>query len=265
VLGAGTATWIAGGLAQAGELPLKNTGLEHYGMTVADPKAAADFYGRIFDPQLFQEREIPNRFYVKLGISYIAFGGNKDVTEPRIDHFCVLTEGYGNGEARKLMEAAGITFTGAGGLGMAADPDGLRLQLLGVPGGLAGSIIPSRRISQDEALVQAIATDHIMLRVSDLQKSTEHYRKIFGPEASKTTKPARVWFQVVRTKLGLEPVTSGEKPSVHHICVRVAGFDKKLLTEKLKKAGVEVVSAGDEDVVRFKDLNGLTMELKAGA
>jgi predicted PP-loop superfamily ATPase len=63
----------------------------------------------------------------------------------------------------------------------------------------------------------------------------------------------------------LEQVTSGEKPSVHHICIRVAGFDKKQVTEKLKKAGVEVVSAGDEDVVRFKDLNGLTMELKAGA
>jgi catechol 2,3-dioxygenase-like lactoylglutathione lyase family enzyme len=130
---------------------------------------------------------------------------------------------------------------------------------------LAGSIIPSRRISQDDALVQAIATDHIMLRVSDLEKSTAHYRKIFGPEASKTAKPVRVWFQVVRTKLGLEPVTSGEKPSVHHICVRVAGFDKKAVTEKLKKAGVEVVPAGDEDVVRFKDLNGLLMELKSGA
>jgi hypothetical protein len=47
--------------------------------------------------------------------------------------------------------------------------------------------------------------------------------------------------------------------------VRVAGFDKKQVTEKLKKAGVEVVSAGDEDAVRFRDLNGLTMELKAGA
>jgi hypothetical protein len=63
----------------------------------------------------------------------------------------------------------------------------------------------------------------------------------------------------------LEPVTSGEKPSVHHICVRVAGFDKKAVTEKLKKAGVEVVRADEEDVVRFKDLNGLVMELKSGA
>jgi len=264
-LGAGAATWIAAGLGEAAELPLKNTGLEHYGMTVADPKAAAEFYGRIFEPQLFQEREAPPRFYVKLGTSYIAFGGNKDVIEPRIDHFCVLTEGYAGGEARKLMEAAGITFTGAGGLGMAADPDGLRLQLLAVPGGLAKSIIPSTRISQDDALVQAIATDHIILRVSDLEKSTAHYRKIFGPEASKTSKPARVWFQVVRTKLGLEPVASGEKPSVHHICVRVAGFNNKAVTEKLKKAGVEVVRADEEDVVRFKDLNGLVMELKSGA
>jgi catechol 2,3-dioxygenase-like lactoylglutathione lyase family enzyme len=264
-LGAGAATWIASRTGQAAELPLKNTGLEHYGMTVPDPKAAAEFYGRIFDPQLFQEREPPPRFYVKLGTSYIAFGGNKDVTEPRIDHFCVLTEGYAGGEARKLMEAAGVTFTGAGGLGMAADPDGLRLQLLAVPGGLARSIVPSTRISQDDALVQAIATDHIMLRVSDLEKSTAHYRKIFGMEVARTRKPDRIWFQVAKTRLGLETVAAGKTPSIDHISIKVAGFDRRAVTDKLKKLGAEIAPSNDEDLLRFRDLNGLVMELKSGA
>ncbi len=35
-------------------LPLQTTGLEHLGMTVPDQKASAEFYGRIFDPQLFR-------------------------------------------------------------------------------------------------------------------------------------------------------------------------------------------------------------------
>ena len=55
-----------------GPLPLQTTGLEHIGMTVPDQKASAEWYGRIFDPQLFQERDPPPRFYVRMGTAYIA-------------------------------------------------------------------------------------------------------------------------------------------------------------------------------------------------
>src|SRR5215468_9750952 len=141
--------------AQSSDLPLKTTGLEHMGLTVPDPEAAARFYGRIFDPQLFQERDPPPRFYVRLGTAYLAFGGNKTAT-PAIDHFCALVENYRGPELRKELESEGVTFSGTGPLGMATDPDGLRLQFLGVPGGLARTIMPAARISQDDALVQAI-------------------------------------------------------------------------------------------------------------
>src|SRR5258708_6038271 len=104
----GSASWITGGVARAAGLPLQNTGLEHFGMTVPDPEESAKFYGRIFDPQLFREKDPPPRFYSKLGTGYVAFGGNKDVTSASIDHFCVLVDGYGQGEARKVLEAAGL-------------------------------------------------------------------------------------------------------------------------------------------------------------
>ena len=139
---------IGGGLALASArlaqpsspgLPLRNTGLEHYGYTVPDSEAAARFFGRIFDTQLFKEKDPPPRFYVRLGIGYLAFGQHPEVA-PFIDHFCALTDGYGRGEARKAMEDAGISF-GSGALGMAKDPDGLQFQILGVPGGLAGTIV----------------------------------------------------------------------------------------------------------------------------
>src|ERR1700681_1137325 len=78
------------GLAQTassttGLLPLQTTGLEHLGMTVPDQKAAAEFYGRIFDPQLFQERDPPPRYYVRMGTAYIAFGGTATPDLPRKD------------------------------------------------------------------------------------------------------------------------------------------------------------------------------------
>ncbi len=161
---------------------------------------------------------------------------------PSIDHFCALVENYQPQEMRKNLEAAGVTMS-PGPFGMALDPDGLRLQLLRVPGGLAKTIIPAYRLSQDEALFEAVAPDHVMLHVSDLDRSAEHYKKLFGPEVSRTKKPERVWFGAARTKLGLELVAAGEKPSIHHICVRVAGFDKKSAAlEKLKRADIESTS-----------------------
>jgi catechol 2,3-dioxygenase-like lactoylglutathione lyase family enzyme len=266
-LGACAIPLLARGVARADDLPLHTTGIEHFGFTVPDPEATAKFYGAVFDRQLFQEKDPPPRFYVKLGTGYIAFGGNQAAT-PSIDHFCVLMENYQPPEMRKSLEAAGVTMS-PGPFGMALDPDGLRLQLLRVPGGLAKTIIPAYRLSGDDALFEAIAPDHVMLHVSDLDRSVEHYKKLFGPvvrtkEASRTKKSGRVWFGAARTKLGLELAASGEKPGIHHICVRVAGFEKKSALEKLKRAGIET-TLGDEGLVRFRDLNGIVMELKGEA
>src|SRR5580692_7137842 len=258
-LGACAIPLLARGVARADDLPLHTTGIEHFGFTVPDPEATAKFYGAIFDRQLFQEKDPPPRFYVKLGTGYVAFGGNQTVT-PSIDHFCVLIENYQPPEMRKSLEAAGVTMS-PGPFGMALDPDGLRLQLLRVPGGLAKTIIPAYRLSPDDALFEAIAPDHVVLHVSDLDRSVEHYKKLLGPEVSRTKKPERVWFGAARTKLGLELVATGEQPSIHHICVRVAGFDKKSAVAKLKGAGIETI-AGDEGLVRFRDPNGFIMELK---
>ncbi len=260
-LGACAIPLLARGVARADDLPLHTTGIEHFGLTVPDPEAAAKFYGRIFDPQLFQEKDPPPRFYIKLGAGYLAFGGNQTAT-PSIDHFCALIENYQPPEMRKSLEAAGVTMS-AGPFGMALDPDGLRLQLLRVPGGLAKTIVPAYRLSGDDALFEAIAPDYVILHVSDLDRSAEHYRKLF-PEFRRTKKPERVWFGAARTKLGLELAASGEKPGIHHICVRVAGFEKKSAMEKLKRAEIES-TLGDEGSVRFRDPNGIVMELKGEA
>jgi len=266
--GAGAAAWMMGRAAQASELPIRTSGLEHISMQVPDQETAARFYGRIFDPQLFQERDPPPRFYVKTGISYIAFGGlPTNVKVPTIDHFCAVVVDYKGQEMRKSLDEAGIPVTGQGGLGMAADPDGLRLQFLGVPAGLARTIIPFSRISQDEPALQAIGFDHIMLAVSDLEKSAAHYRKIFGMEVSRTRKPERIWFAAAKTRLGLEAVAAGKMPSVEHVCIKVAGFDRRIAADKLKKLGAQiappVTSDKDENLLRFKDPNGLVMELKS--
>lgn len=247
--------------ADNGPLPLQTTGLEHLGMTVPDQKASAEWYGRIFDPQLFQERDPPPRYYVRMGSAYLAFGGIKSPNDPPvIDHFCALVKDYKPAEMRQALEAAGISL-GAGRFGMPTDADGLKLQLLGVPGGLARTIIPSTRVTTDDALVAPVGLDHVVLTVSDMEKASSHYEKFFGAPAGKTKKPERIWFAVAQTRLVLEPVASGSKPAIERVCFRVAGFDKKMTAERLKKAGVDATLT-DEHLLRFRDPNGFTIELK---
>jgi catechol 2,3-dioxygenase-like lactoylglutathione lyase family enzyme len=252
--------------ADDSQLPLHTGGLEHIGMTVPDQEASAKFYGRIFDPQLFQERDPPPRFYVKIGINYIAFGGPRDTTQKvnaSIDHFCAVVQDYKAQDMRKALDAAAIPMSGTGPAGMATDPDGLRLQLLGVPGGLAKTIIPSSRISLDDPAVEAIGFDHIMLAVTDLEKSAAYYRKFFGMEISRTKKPERIWFGAARTKLGLETVAAGRPPKIDHLCIKVAGFDRRTVTDNLKKLAAEIVPSNDEGLLRFKDPDGIVVELKS--
>jgi len=243
----------------AGPLPLQTTGLEHIGMTVPDQKASAEWYGRIFDPQLFQERDPPPRYYVRMGSAYIAFGGTPatDPT-PKIDHFCALVKGYKPDEMRAAAEKAGISM-GTGRFGMPTDADGIRLQLLGVPGGLARTIIPSTRITTDDAAVAPVGLDHIVLAVSDVDRAASHYAKFFGPPAAK--KSGQVWFQVANTRLALEPVASGGKPAIERLSFRIAGFDRKTVAARLQKLGVETAPAQSDHALRFRDPNGFSIEL----
>ncbi len=242
-----------------GPLPLQTTGLEHVGMTVPDQKASAEWYGRIFDPQLFQERDPPPRYYVRMGSAYIAFGGTPPTdSTPKIDHFCALVKDYKPDEMRAAIEKAGIKI-GAGRFGMPTDDDGIRLQLLGVPGGLAKTIIPYTRVTTDDATVAAVGLDHIVLAVSDLERSSANYAQFFGSPMGK--KANQVWFQVANTRLALESVPSGGKPAIERLCFRVAGFDKKIVVSKLQKLQVETTPAQGGHALRFRDPNGFTIEL----
>lgn len=254
------------------QLPLRTTGLEHFGMVVPDVEKAGRFYGPIFNPELHKENMDPLRYYVSMGIGYIALGANRQPGTPsRIDHYCALVDGYNAAAFRQELEAQGITVT-AGGVGMIGDADGIQLQLLGIPGGLARTTVPAGRITDKPALVRPMGLDHIMLNVTDVEKSAKYYRLLFGKEWSRNTNPDRIWFQIGGTRLGVQAVKAGEAPKVDHFCVSVAGYDPATVTAGLKELGAEILSAADEaqdrgrfrdlDLLRFKDPNGVIVELR---
>jgi catechol 2,3-dioxygenase-like lactoylglutathione lyase family enzyme len=154
--------------AQASQLPLRTSGLEHVGFTVPDPQKSAAFYGRIFDPQIFQEMMPPLRYYCRLGIGYVAFGPNPNANPnaaARIDHFCATVEDYRLEDMRAELKTHGLNLAGAPGFNAVTDPDGIRMQFMATPGGLLPTIIPSTRVTQDDAICEAVGLDHVVLQV----------------------------------------------------------------------------------------------------
>jgi catechol 2,3-dioxygenase-like lactoylglutathione lyase family enzyme len=253
--------------AQQKLLPLQSSGLDHLSLTVPDSLQAARFYGGIFDPQVFHERTGVQRYYVRLGAAYMAFGPQANVA-PYIDHIAAGVIGFveadfGNVETRAELTAAGLAAP-PGALPMLSDPDSLRLQLVNTTHGLFDTIMPGGRVTLEPAALIPIGLDHIMLSVTDVDRSVAYYRKLFGAEASHDRNPRRVWFKLADTKLGLEAVPAGQKPSFSHFAVKVAGFHRSLVTARLGKLGVIVQPGSEKGSLRFRDLHNLSVEVVAG-
>jgi len=238
------------------QLPLKTTGLEHMGTVVPDVEAAGKFYGRLFNPELHKEKEPPLRYYVTLGVGYLALGSRANQSRAFFDHFCALVQDY---DGRAMTEELGTAGLPAGKFGIIPDPDGIGLQLLGVPGGLAKSTEPAGRIVAGDALVRPLGLAAVVLHVPDVDKSVQFYRKFFGKEASGTRKAA--WFQIADTRLGLEKAAAGEEPRVHRIAIKVEKFDRKTVSAELTKMGA-TLEQGAKQGLRFRDPLGLGIELQ---
>ena len=143
-----SALLVTRGSAQQKLLPLHSSGLDHLSIAVPDPLRAATFYGRIFDPQVFHERTGVQRYYVRLGAAYIAFGPQANVT-PYIDHIAagviVLSRPISAKPRSKRITTAGLAAP-PGVLPMLSDPDQLRLQLVNATHGLFDTLMPGGRV-----------------------------------------------------------------------------------------------------------------------
>jgi catechol 2,3-dioxygenase-like lactoylglutathione lyase family enzyme len=239
------------------------------GVIVPDVTAAGKFYGRLFNPELHKEKELPLRYYVTLGVGYLALGSRANESRVYFDHFCALVQDYNAPAMAEELKAAGLP---AGRFGIIPDPDGIGFQLLPVPGGLAKSTEPAGRIVEGDALVQPIGLSEVVLHVPDIDKALAFYRQFFGKEAERTTQAAV--FQVADTKLRIERTDDGEAPRVNRIVVKVKPFDHATVSAELKKLGATIEGDSKDSgkggakrdskggkALRFRDPLGLGLEL----
>ena len=241
------------------QLPLRTTGLEHLGTVVPDVDAAGKFYGRLFNPELYKEKDPPLRYYVTLGVGYLALGSRANQPRAFFDHFCALVQDYDAAAMAQQLQSEGLP---AGRYGIIPDPDNIGLQLLGVPGGLAKTTEPAGRIVDGEPLVRPEHLDHVVLHVADLEKSLQFYRRFFGQEVKGGDLSTEASFQIAGTRLILQKTTADESPGIARIGIQVQPFDRNAVSRELTRLGARV-AADSSKVLRFTDPFGLVLALQA--
>jgi len=253
-------------------LPLENLGLEHLDIIVPDPAASAKFYSRIFKSALHQQPVRDTlRYFILLGdlpadrqVGYVAIGAAGE-RMPAIGHYCTLAKVYDRAGVASALQSAGFGVAAAGPTGMWPDPDGLELQLFQPPAGLVTAAVPSPLDVVRDGLLTPRGVDHVMLRVTSLEKTLPYYRLVYGPSVERPRDAnGRVWLQLARnTRLGLEQAAAGQPPTISHYTIKVAPFDRGALETRVREAGGRVLPAADEpDVVRFADNNGIIVEVR---
>ncbi|MGZ3272728.1 MAG: hypothetical protein ACXU82_01605 [Caulobacteraceae bacterium] len=251
----------------AAQLPLKSTGIEHVSFWVPDVAEAGAFYGKVFNPALHKEKDPPLRYYVPLTtaadpkppLAYIAIGAANG-RPTQIDHYCVLAQDYNPAAMTERLKQEGVR---AAQRGVFIDDDGLQLQVLGTPAGLAPTTEPAGRISPDAPIFEPIGIENVVVQVPDLDRSAAYYRRFLN---GKTTREGdRLWIDVANTRLALEKMAPGAKPVISSFCARVRPFDRAAVTRKLQALGAEIIPAGkvDGDVLRFRSPMGLVVDVKA--
>lgn len=239
------------------ELPLVTTGLEHIGMVVPSVEATARFYSSLFNPDLQKEKDPPLRYYVMTGSGYIAIGSRANVTTSKVDHYCTLVRGYDRELMTRTLAAKGVRTAGRG---VVPDPDGIGLQLIAVPGGPGPTAVPAGRLVEVTPLVTPIGFDSIVLKVADMRRSSDFYSHFFN--TARAPERGQVAFTAADTQIVLRPVTAGESPGVERYSIRVAAFDRAKVLEGLVALDATPEPGGSAGVLRFRDPNGLNVELK---
>jgi hypothetical protein len=105
-----------------------------------------------------------------------------------IGHYCALAERYDRAGVASALQAAGFSSGTGGGFGMLPDPDGIELQLLSTSGRSCDcprvTVNASGRVQWPREA--ALVWDHVLLHVSDIEKSLPYYHLVYGANIKTT-------------------------------------------------------------------------------
>ena len=244
--------------------PFRFGALDHLALAVDDTEKSVHFYTRIFGNTVLKEKANP-RHYVKLGPNYVAMApAGKDQPSQVINHFCPGIVNFDLAATKRALDQMGIQYREATGVGLfVPDPDGTLVQLWTENSWshLGETAAPANIPSMGEPLLRPTGIDHILVNVSNMEKSTAFYEKIMGPIINPASRPRRTWFSGGGgNRVGLALVGPGQKPGIDHYCL-IAPFDRAQLTKALEGTGATMTKGDVEAGIDFLDVNGIHVQI----
>jgi catechol 2,3-dioxygenase-like lactoylglutathione lyase family enzyme len=236
--------------------------LDHIEFYVSNVEKSRDFFVRVFGNTL---RMRGAKRYLKLGSAYMAFeaprGGGRAGS---VDHFSASIKKLEMPKLHSYLEQRGVAFQDypSGRDTGITDSDGIRTQLSPEDGwGLLNpaNFVPEITGIQDEPIFRATGLDHILLNVTDLDKSVAFYRKFLGQPSPGNNNP--IWFQLGPSRVGLLQTPSGQRSGVNHFCVSATAFDYDTAIRKLQQLGAKVESPEIAGAAEFRDPDGLLIQV----
>jgi len=237
------------------------SGLDHIEFYVSNVEKSRDFFVRVFGNTL---RNRNAKRYLKLGATYMAFELPRGNGEIRVDHTSVAIKGLDMPKLHAFLEQHGVAFQDypSGRDTAVVDADGIRIQLS--PENGWNLLNPATFLAEEiamteEPIFRPLGMDEVMLNVKELEKSVAFYRKFLGEPVRNNN---RIWFQVGTSRIGLQQTPSGQLPGVYYFCVKADAFNAEAATRRLQQIGAKVETAEAAGTVRFRDLDGLMIQVR---
>ncbi len=244
------------------EPPLPFAGLDHVAIAVTDVDRSVAFYSRIFGDSVIKDKRSARR-YLKLGPCYVAIAPPaQGQPAHRVDHICAGVQGFQMAAVKELLRTRGVpTRDTTVGL-FAEDPDRIQVQLFTIDSWneLASTTVPESAPSS-APIFRPTGLDHLLLRVTDPEKSAVFYAKIFGPVTQRANN--RTWFQCGKSRIGLIAADAEHPTGVDHFCVAAEHFDYDEVTKKLEGAGAKVQPPEVAGAPEFRDPENILVQVMA--
>jgi catechol 2,3-dioxygenase-like lactoylglutathione lyase family enzyme len=241
---------------------LEFSALDHIEFYVSNVEKSRDFYARVFGDTL---RNRGAKRYLKLGSAYMAFepprGNGADI---RVDHFSAAIKRLDMARLHSFLADRGVTYQDypSGRDTGVNDPDGIRLQLSPEDGWslLNPTNFPVETVRiQEDPIFRPTGLDHILLNVTDPERSAAFYGKVLGAPSQRANN--RIWFQIGPSRIGLLQTPAGQRAGVNHFCVSAAAYNYDAVTRRLQQLGAKLENPEVAGAAEFRDPDGLLVQV----
>lgn len=242
------------------------SGLDHVQIAAPDAAKSAAFFVSVFGNPVWKNNRAIRR-YVKLGSGYVGI----DQGPARVDHLSCGIQGFQVDEVHAFLKQRGIAYMDfpSGRDISVMDPDGIKLELSAenswaqLASATASPEPPTApATASGEPVFRAFGLDHILLNVSDPEKSAEFYAKIYGPVSERRNN--RIWFRIGKSRIGLLKTPPGQKAGVNHFCVSAMAFNYDAAIKQLASAGAAIETPEVAGAPEFRDPDGLLVQVNTG-